>query len=128
MSLLKFMKWIFVLTVMSLFYIHMQMQIYASGYERIAYEKQIRKLLEKNGDVTQTILTLTSADHLGKSVLEKDSKMQFMDSKDIVALRTSEKNMARANPAQQKISKKTSNPLLSLLSFEGEAQAKPVKE
>lgn len=127
MSLLKFMKWIGIATVMSLVYIHMQMQIYASGYERIAYEKQIRKLLEKNGDVTHTILTLTSSDHLGKNILEKDSKMQFVDSKDIVALRT-QRNITRTNPDQQKISKKTSNPLLSLLSFEGEAQAKPIKE
>lgn len=127
MSLLRFIKWVLVMTVMSLVYIHMQMQIYASGYERVAYEKQVRKLLEKNGDVTHTILTLTSADNLGRSVLEKDSRMQFMDSKDIVALRTSEKNIARADSLEQKISRKV-NPLLSLLSFEGEAQAKPIKE
>lgn len=128
MSLLKFMKWIGIVTVMSLVYIHMQMQIYASGYERIAYEKQIRKLLEKNGDVTHTILTLTSSDHLGKNILEKDSKMQFVDAQNIVSLKTTSAKAARAHPDQQKISKKASNPLLSLLSFEGEAQAKPIKE
>lgn len=113
---------------MSLAYIHMQMQIYAFGYQRITDEKQIRKLVENNGNISRTILTLKSADHLGKSVLEKNSQMQFLDSQDIVAVKTSQPYAQKAKFSEEKISKKAYNSWLSLLSFGTEAQAKTTKE
>ena len=117
-----------IVTAMSLAYIHMQMQIYALGYQRIVQEKQVQKLVENNGNVTHTILTLSSADHLGKSVLEKNTQMQFMDSRDIVAIKAPQPYVQEKKIAQEEKLKKAFNPLLSLLSWGTEAQAKTTKE
>jgi len=46
MKLGKFLKWVSIVTVLALVYIHMQMQIIGLAYEGNAKEEQIRELSE----------------------------------------------------------------------------------
>ena len=77
-----------VLTALALVYIHMQMQIIDLAYRGKAKENQIRKLVEQNGNMSYTILTLKSANNLGYKMLAENSDMQFADQGDIVRIAT----------------------------------------
>ena len=124
MQLCKFLKVMSVVIVLALTYIHMQMQIVDLAYRGNTKEKQIKKLIEENGNTTYKILMLKSANHLGIAMLEEDSDMQFADAQDVVQIAASnEFLMGNQLGEQPKLAKRT-NPLLSLLSFGIEAEAK----
>ena len=125
MRLAKFFKWIFIVNILALIYIHMQMNIYDLAYQRTAKEREIKKLTETKGDVTHKILTLTSAQHLGSNVLEKNKDMKFARSEQIMEVSVSEEAALKTSLAQ-KSPPAQSNLLLSLLSLytnEPKAQA-----
>ncbi|MCK5178691.1 MAG: hypothetical protein KAR32_04110, partial [Candidatus Omnitrophica bacterium] len=65
MHLCKFLKFMGVVIVLALTYIHMQMQIVDLAYRGNNKEQQIRTLIEENGNTTYKILMLKSANHLG---------------------------------------------------------------
>ena len=65
-------------TVIALVYIHMQMGIYGLAYEQERHTRNIRELVEKNGNATYAILRLKSANHIGEALLQKDSPLQFV--------------------------------------------------
>ncbi len=125
MQLCKFLKCMSVVIVLSLTYIHMQMQIVDLAYKGNKKEQQIRKLVEGNGSKTYKILMLKSASNLGVTMLEEDSDMQFADANDIVEISALEENLMKEDRLGQrsKLAKQT-NPLLSLLSFGVEAEAR----
>ena len=124
MHLCKFLKFMGVVIVLALTYIHMQMQIVDLAYRGNNKEQQIRTLIEENGNTTYKILMLKSANHLGVAMLKEDSDMQFADAHDVVQIAASEEFlMEDALGEQSKLAKRT-NPLLSLLSFGIEAEAK----
>ena len=124
MQLCKFLKVMGVIIVLALTYIHMQMQIVDLAYRGNKKERQIKKLIEENGNTTYKILILKSANHLGIAMLEKDSDMQFADAHDVVQIAAAKEFLMEDQLGEQsKIAKKT-NPLLSLLSFGIEAEAK----
>jgi len=124
MQLSKFLKVMSVTTILALTYIHVQMQIVDLAYQGNRKEQQIRQFIEENGSATYKILMLKSANNLGVAMLEKDSDMQFADANDVIQIAASEKFLME-NPLgeQPKLAKRT-NPLLSLLSFGVEAEAK----
>lgn len=125
MRLAKFFKWIFIVNILAIIYIHMQMNIYDLAYQRTAKEREIKKLTETKGDVTHKILTLTSAQHLGSNVLDKNKDMKFARSEQIMEVSVSEESALKTSLAQ-KSPPAQSNLLLSLLSLytnEPKAQA-----
>ncbi len=65
-------------TVTALIYTHMQMQIVELAYKGKDKEKKVHELIDNNGILTHQILTLKSASHLGRALLEKDEGLQFM--------------------------------------------------
>jgi cell division protein FtsL len=127
MQLCKFFKVMGVVIVLALTYIHMQMQIVDLAYKGNKKEHQIKKLTEKNGNTMYKILMLKSANHLGIAMLEEDSDMQFADSDDVVQIAASKEFLMENQLGEQSKLAKRTNPLLSLLSFGIEAEAKTVE-
>ena len=127
MQLCKFLKIMSIVIVLALTYIHMQMQIVDLAYKGNNKEQQIRKLTEDNGSTTYKILMLKSANNLGVTMLEEDSDMQFADAKDVVEIAASEEILMEDQLGEQPKLAKRTNPLLNLLSFGVEAQAKTAK-
>ena len=124
MQLCKFLKVMGVLIVLALTYIHMQMQIVDLAYRGNKKEQQIKKLIEENGNTTYKVLVLKSANHLGVAMLEEDSDMQFADAQDVVQITASKEFLMDDQLGEQSKLAKKPNPLLSLLSFGIEAEAK----
>ncbi len=125
MNLAKFFKYTCIVTSLALVYIHLQMQIIDLAYQGQTKEKRIKELTEKNGNALYKISKLKSANHLGVKLLAKNSGMQFAGSGDIVPLVTPEELLVAENSVdtQAELAKK-GNPLLSLLSFTAQAEAK----
>jgi hypothetical protein len=118
--LIKFTKLIFIITALAIVYINMQMKIINLAYEGKDRENVIRQLIEDNGNITYDILTLKSANHIGIKMLREDSEMKFVDPENIVRISTEE-----AAPESELASSDSKNsPLLSLLSFGSQAEAR----
>ena len=101
-------------TVTSLIYIHMQMQIVDLAYKGKDKERHVHELMDHNGALTNEILTLQSANHLGREVLDKDVGLSFMGH---------ERVMTFAGPAamvrpSDKVKLKAERPLWNWLSME----------
>lgn len=124
MHLLKFFKVMGLMTVLALTYIHMQMQIIDLAYQGNTRERQIKRLIEENGSATYKILMLKSANHLGDTMLEEKTGMQFADANDVIEITASEEFLAENRLGEEAQLAKRTNPLLSLLSFGVEAEAK----
>lgn len=77
-------------TVLSLFYIHLQMKIYDLAYEAKRKEHQIQKLRDDNGVNTYHILALKSVSHIGQKLLDQDSQMQFISNDKVYELASSQ--------------------------------------
>lgn len=78
MSLTTFMKTMGMLTLLALIYIHMQMHIYTLAYKGKEKQNRIHELVDQKGTLTHHILALTSAQHLGDTLLEKDNSLHFV--------------------------------------------------
>lgn len=129
MRLSKFIKFMLLVTVLSLIYIHMQMQIFDLAYKGKRKEKKIINLSENNNMLTYNILQLKSACHLGLNLLEENSGLQFSDNNSIVHLMTPEAMSAEEEILAASISPKKTNPILSFLSSRArEARAAEQKE
>ncbi len=124
MKLSKFVRGIIFLTILSLIYIHLQMQIFAFAYRGKLKEQKIYQLREENGNTTYNIFRLKSAHNLGYKLLDEDSDMQFLDGSQIVKVEVPQS-------AEEKIelsavsSRRASNPILSFLSLRSQAEARP---
>ncbi|MCD4779334.1 MAG: hypothetical protein K8S27_02135 [Candidatus Omnitrophica bacterium] len=119
--LIKFTKIIFIFTTLAVVYINMQMKIINLAYEGKDKENVIRQLIEDNGNITFDILTLKSANHIGIKMLREDSEMKFVDPENIVRISTEEET---APVGMMETSDSKNNPLLSLLSFGTQAEAR----
>lgn len=124
MRLSKFVKVMGAVTVLALTYIHMQMQIIDLAYRGNGKEQRIKGLVEENGSTTYKILTLKSASHLGGAMFDQDSGMQFADAHDIVQVAASENFLTEHLSDEQPKPTAGAKPVLSLLSFGVEAEAK----
>ncbi|MBI4309641.1 MAG: hypothetical protein HY591_04850 [Candidatus Omnitrophica bacterium] len=122
MSLGVWAKLMSVATVTALTYIHMQMQIVELAYKGKDKEKRVHELMDNNGILTHQIVTLKSADYLGRAILEKDEGLQFMGH---------DRMMTFPSPAagvvvrpSQKQAMKAESPLWTWLSFLSPGEAK----
>lgn len=77
------------ITVLSLFYIHLQMKIYDLAYQAKRKEHQIQKLRDDNGLNTYHILALKSVSNIGQKLLVEDSQMQFISNDKVYELASS---------------------------------------
>lgn len=124
MKLTQFLKGMGMITILSVIYINLQVQIYDFAYQARKKEKDIRRLVDHNGNMTYNISKLKSANHLGVKLLAQNSNMQFLDNSNIVKLEThvSSKN-ERPSVAAENIEKKP-NVLASIFYLRSQAEAK----
>lgn len=93
------------MTVLSLFYIHLQMNIYGLAYAAKRKEHEIQKLRDDNGVHTYHILALKSVGHIGEKLLDEDSKMQFISTDKVYELASSHQS------GQSELQKETKSPI-----------------
>ena len=86
MRLIKFIKCMSLLTVLTLVYIHMQMQIFDLAYRGKQKEMVINDLSEQNGTIAYDILKMKSAHHLGTNLLAEGSGLRFRDDESVIKL------------------------------------------
>ena len=125
MKLARLAKVMVFITVLSLIYIHLQMQIFDLAYEGKVKEKVIRQLKEDNGNATYTILKLKSSNHLGCQVLTDDSDLEFFDSANVVRLEAPQEFGMNQKMASLPKSIKKASILGGLFSLTTQAQAHP---
>ena len=125
MKLLKFFKWMGLITGLALVYIHLQMQIINLAYQGKEKENQVRKFTEMKGSLSRSILTCKSANHLGLKLLAKDSDMHFIDPSSIIEISASDEFLKKNRMGDHIASTRKANPILSLLSTVSQAEARP---
>src|ERR1017187_8625929 len=113
MSLKVYLKVASFVTIMCLFYIHMQMRIVELSYNGKDKEKIIHELNDSNGALSHQILTLESANNLGNQLLDHDKSLQFMDNERVMRVRTAAGSMQHLTKPQAKVI----NPVWNLFSF-----------
>lgn len=124
MKVTKFLKGMAIVTIFSVIYINLQVQIYDFAYQAKKKEKDIRRLVDHNGNVTYNILKLKSANHLGVKLLAENSNMQFMDSSNVVNLETRIPLKSEGHPVAAPKTQKKTNVLASIFSLRSQAEAK----
>ena len=122
MKLSKFLQLLFVVTALSLIYIHMQMEIFNLAYQGKRKEKEIISISEDNGLLTYNILQLKSSNNLGDKLLSEDSTLQFCNNDQVIQLVTADK-ISEQQAIEEGKQKKPANPLLSFLSLRSQAIA-----
>ena len=116
-----------VLTSFALIYIHLQMQIFDLAYQGKNKEKEIRKLIDDNGNVTYNILKLKSSNNLGEKLLGEQSQLQFLDNSQVVSL-AMPKSMEKDNSlVMSTVPEKKANFFENLFTLKSQAEAKPVE-
>ena len=98
------------ITVLSLGYIHLQMNIYDLAYQAKRKEHQIQKLRDDNGVNTYHILALKSVGRIGQKLLDQGSDMQFISNDKVYQL-------ASARAADKPLLSKTVKSTIGNLSF-----------
>ena len=127
MRLLKFFKVMAGLTAVALIYIHMQMQIFDLAYQGKNKEKQIRKLVDDNGNVTYNILKLKSSNNLGFKLLGEHSSLQFADNARIVKLETNQALGEESDRSFSAVPERKPTFLAGLFSLRSQAEARPAE-
>ncbi|HNV23530.1 MAG TPA: hypothetical protein PKH98_01435 [Candidatus Omnitrophota bacterium] len=100
----------------------MQVKIIDLAYQGKEKEKQLKKLIEKNGHVSYNILTLKSANHIGEKLLSESSKMHFVNPQDDILQISSESVDLHAHGTEETTLVKKANAFLNLLSLNGSGQ------
>ena len=124
MKLTQFLKGMGMIAILSVIYINLQVQIYDFAYQAKKKEKDLRRLVDRNGNMTYSILKLKSANHLGVKLLTENSTMQFMDSNNVIKLETPSPIKKEQHPAAVENSEKKPNILASIFSLRSQAEAK----
>ncbi len=128
MRLSKFFIAIFLVTVLSLVYIDLQVQIYSLGYQGEGKKTELQKLRDYHSDVSLNIYKLKSSNNLGVRLLSDNSKMKFLDQRNIVKLEAPLELAAQPALATARISGSTKPNLLArMFSLRSQAEAEPVK-
>ncbi len=123
----KFLRTIVGITLLSLIYINLQMQIFDLAYEGKRKEKEIRRLHDHNSQLTYHILNLKSANHLGDKLLTQDARMQFLDINHIVRLENPSRTKEPRRIAGISKSENTFKNLWGFFSLRSQAEAKPIE-
>lgn len=128
MKLSRFFLVMIFLTILSLVYIQLQVQIYDLAYQGKNREHQMRKLMDENSHVTYRICLLKSANHLGVKLLTEDSQMCFLDNRNVLQVKTSvPESQATMGLASLPKSENPVRILQNIFSLKSQAEAKPVR-
>ena len=126
MRLTKFLKVMTVFTMLALFYINLQMQIFNLAYQGKKRDQEIRRLQDENGGINYNILSLKSVSNLGGKLLNDSSGMKFADNENIITLRTKSSKIQQ-RPSRSPKNDRKPNILISLFSLKSQAEAKPIE-
>lgn len=124
MRLATFIKLMFALTLLSLSYIHMQMQIFDLAYLGTDQEHAIARLDQRKQMLTYSILSIKSAHNLGHEMLGEEAGMQFANPDNIVLISSNDPNNEGAQLENTQLSAANKNPLSAILSFASRAEAR----
>ncbi len=128
MKLSRFFLVMIFLTILSLVYIQLQVQIYDLAYQGKNREHQMRKLMDENSHVTYRICLLKSANHLGVKLLTEDSQMCFLDNRNVLQVKTSvPESQGTMGLASLPKSENPVRILQNIFSLKSQAEAKPVR-
>ena len=127
MKLLKLIKVMAILTSFALIYIHLQMKIFDLAYQGKNKEKEMRNLIDDNGNVTYNILKLKSSNNLGQKLLGEQSHLQFSDNAKVVKVETSPSGGEENALALSTGLEKKANFFINLFSLKSQAEAKPLE-
>ena len=128
MKLSKVIQLLAVVTVLSLIYIHMQMQIIDLAYQGKKKEKQITDLKEDNGVMSYNISRLKSANHLGIRLLSQESDLMFRDNESIVQLVASEWEPEDERGETSEEAKEQTNPIINFIFSRSQAEARTTEK
>ena len=114
MKLAKRLRVITLVTVISLVYIGLQMQVVQLAYEAKDKENKIEKLEEQKQLITSKVLALKSSNHIGEAFLTKQSGLDFMNPENVIQI-ASDENIIIKKDATQLVQHK--QPLRQLMDF-----------
>lgn len=104
-----------------LVYIHMQMKIFELSYRGKDKERIIYALSDTNGALVHEILTLKSANNLGRQLLDKENSLQFMGADHVMTVTAPQvRNLQK--PLMPGI--RVESPVWNIFSFLGIQEAK----
>jgi hypothetical protein len=127
MALKKFVMLMVMITVTSLVYIQMHVNIYSLAYDGKQKEKEIFKIVDMNSYIIYNIAKLKSAQHLGVEILKDQSDIVFSGSEQIVRVEVSRFDFeSNEGPSQDLYSPQPSF-LASLFALRSEAEAHPIR-
>jgi len=126
MNLSRFIRGIGLVTILSLIYIHLQIQIYDLAYQGKDKEHEMIELSENNANTTYDILKLKSSQYLGGRLLHKDAKLCFLDHKKVIRLVTADA-VEEGTPVPSN-SQRSTNPLITFLAPKAEAWANTIQK
>lgn len=124
MKLTSFLKCISLVTMLSLAFIHMQMQIFDLAYEGKDKQKVIDQLVQQKEYLTYSIIALKSANNLGYEMLDEESDMQFVDPGDIMHISATEQLTEDSPVAETRLTSRKDDSIFKLLSFTSRAEAR----
>ncbi|MBM3252011.1 MAG: hypothetical protein FJZ11_04430 [Candidatus Omnitrophica bacterium] len=119
MRLKRFFIFLFMITVISLLYVQMQVEIVKLAYEGRTRESRLKDLLDARSLLVYNINKLESANNLGQKLLCSEKNLQFADRTQIASL----KLPARADIKLASSKKRSVNFLANLFSLKSQAEA-----
>lgn len=126
MKLSKFIYLVIFITIVSIIYVQLQVQIFALAYNGKKREVTFKELLDRKTIMMYNINRLESAENIGTTLLSRDSNLQFSDKTQIARFDMPIQLAGNFN-AEPKLENKRPNFLISFFSLKSEAQAKPIK-
>ena len=118
MKLHRFFSFLLIITVISLLYVQMQVEIVKLAYEGRAKESRLKDLLDDRSLLVYNINNLESANNLGQKFLCSQDDLQFADRSQIASL----KLPAKGNVSLAQSSSNT-NFFINLFSLRSQAEA-----
>jgi len=118
MRLNRFFIFLLIITVVSLLYVQMQVEIVKLAYEGRVKETRLKDLLDDRSLLVYNINKLESVNNLGQTVLCSQQDLQFTDKSQIASLKLPARlNINLAN------SSRTTNFFANLFSLKSQAEA-----
>jgi len=118
MRLNRFFIFLLIITVVSLLYVQVQVEIVKLAYEGRVKESRLKDLLDDRGLLVYNINKLESVNNLGQTVLCSQQDLQFTDKNQIASLKLPARlNINLAN------SSRSTNFFANLFSLKSQAEA-----
>ena len=124
MKLVKCVKCTLLVSVLSLVYIHLQMQIFDLAYSGKKSERIAKKIGETNEQIHYQIYSLKSAQNIGSKLLTQNDEMQFVNNDAIVQLVAADASVADVSQIQEISKAKKRRSIISLLSLDFQREAR----